>query len=150
MNDYTLPEPPLADFPTACSQMHDHDPADCAPEDIPVVRIPVRDLVALLVTIAYDQLDPDDEPELREVLGNLAAYPPSITGTLTLPAESAWRIAAHSYALGAFELDETAEATYRHPAVLAEIDVMNTVADDAPEVDARLEAERSALIDSLR
>jgi len=37
MND--LPEPPLADFPTACTAMHDHDPIDCAPERAPKVYV---------------------------------------------------------------------------------------------------------------
>lgn len=31
MTGFALPEPPLADFPTACSAMHDHGPVRCAP-----------------------------------------------------------------------------------------------------------------------
>lgn len=142
MTDYALPEPPLADFPTACTQMHDHDPIKCAPEDIPTIDVPVRHLIALLATIAYQTAFVDEDTDLQQVLRDLASFPlDEVTGTLPLPAESAWRIAFDSSAQTTFDLDECADETYRNAAVIAETDVMNTIADKAPEVDARMQAE---------
>ncbi|MBR7832486.1 hypothetical protein KDL01_04410 [Actinospica durhamensis] len=148
MND--LPEPPLADFDTACSQMHDHDPIKCAPENIPTIDIPVRHLIAMLAAIAYQTAYTDEDPDLQQVLRDLASFPlDEVTGTLPLPAESAWRIAFDSSAASTFDLDECADETYQNAAVIAEIEVMRAVEDQAPEVDERMQAEIDELLKTL-
>jgi hypothetical protein len=145
-----MTEPPLADFPTACSQMHDHDPIDCAPETIAkTVDIPVRHVVALLATIACggDPL-PDVETAVRDV-----AVAPTVPGdgpdTWRVNAETAWWLAYGSDALGTFDLDETANATYHHPAIVAEIAVQVAVMEQAPDIDKRLSAYTADLVDAI-
>jgi hypothetical protein len=66
-----------------------------------------------------------------------------------LDAETAWHLEYHAYALGAYDLDECAEASYRHPAVKAELDVFYRLYEQAPRTCAALEAVSSAEVELL-
>jgi len=66
--------------------------------------------------------------------------------TFRVDAEDAWHLAHNCDVLYVYGLDEADEATYAHPAVIAEEALQRLVADQAPEVDARLSAELEASV----
>ena len=137
MND--LPEPPLAGFPTACSQMHDHDPIDCAAETLAkTIDVPVPVLLELIETVGTQF---KVEAEFHAFFGTVIKDVFELNGpagAYRLTLETAVQLLCRSYALGCYGLDECAEATYEHPAVKAEITLQQLLEEQYPEEYERL------------
>lgn len=58
--------------------------------------------------------------------------------TVCVDAEHAWHLAHNCDAMHVYGLDEEADETYQHPAVVAQHALMKLVADQAPETTTRL------------
>lgn len=97
------------------------------------------------------------EPQVRAAAASVlttSALPPNPDDPVTLPADLVWWLHHGSYALGVYRLDETADATYEHPAVVAEVEVQKALLEQAPDVcdelDEHVDAEIAAVLSTLR
>lgn len=113
------------------------------------VTIP-KDLIGPIIRTylhAYGRDKDAVEPEAAEAVRTVFDLAGTDdTDTVTLDATTAWILAHHADVLFTYNLDEADEATYAHPAVVAEETLQRLVADQAPETNARLDAEIEAKI----
>lgn len=123
--------------------------------NVPVetVTVPKRHISRLLTTLIEDvkrgggALEGEVRDAVQATLIDREGIPANPDDPWTLPADTAWWLVNTSYALGAYDLDECAKATYEHPAVIAEMEVQQALDEQAPATTAVLNARRTALID---
>ncbi|MBB5996264.1 hypothetical protein [Streptomonospora salina] len=104
------------------------------------VAVDPRHLSALLDTLARTDPTPPPLPAALQELADVLAGQDPDADTWLVPAEAQWTALHYGNALDIHGLDETAAATYTHPALRAEDHVQRQLLAQAPRTDAAMEA----------
>lgn len=114
-------------------------------QTITIARRHLTQIITTLITEAGrgNPLDPRTAGAIRNLIAEGAPAGDDDT-PITLPAERAYWLLHGSDALSTYGLDETAEDTYEHPAVNAELHTQYALMDQAAELYERLTAVTAA------
>ena len=116
------------------------------------VMVSARNVRLLLATVCHarrktdERLRPEVAGAIHDIWTSTKGMPAGDTAWL-LDAESLWWLHHAADALMTYDLDETAEESYEHPAVKAEIETMELLTEQAPITDRGLSAVASAEIE---